>query len=196
TPDPIKARCESGHVLFFLVFNLQAAATAAPYARHSIFAPAFPRCHTRPYSCYGRPAQRCPAPSRPGPFLENPEALLFFLLSDHQVPGQQEDCLPRCSRKCLHDPWRLLASIAAPSFRCSHTGTGRCAASGKAGFNIRRGNQVASLRRRPRLLDLLRQPGIVLLCFFLLGHVTAHEVAKKLGSGTVMGFGGIGKFYL
>src|SRR5699024_7608206 len=90
----------------------------------------------------------------------------------------------------------LLASIAAPSFRSSHAGACRRAASSKAGFNIRRGNQVARLRRRARLLDLLRQPGIVLLCFFLLGHVTAHEVAKKLGSSTVMGFGGVGKLSL
>src|SRR5699024_11592478 len=58
----------------------------------------------------------------------------------------------------------LLASIAAPSFRSSHAGACRRAASSKAGFNIRRGNQVTRLRRCPRLLDLLRQPGIVLLC--------------------------------
>src|SRR5690554_3164117 len=104
TPDPIKARCENGHALFFLVFNLPAAATAVRYARHSIFAPAFPQGHTRPCSCYERPTQRCRAPSRPGPFLGNSGALLFFLLSGHRVPGQQGGCLPRCSRKCLHDP--------------------------------------------------------------------------------------------
>src|SRR5690554_925460 len=85
---------------------------------------------------------------------------------------------------------------SSSSFRGSHASAGRCAASGKAGFNIRRRNQVARLRRCPRLLDLLRQPGIVLLDFFLLGHVTTHEVAKKLGSGTVISFGGIGKLSL
>ena len=64
------------------------------------------------------------------------------------------------------------------------------------GLNISSGNQVARFGRRPRLLDLLRQPGVVLLCFFLLRHITAHEIAQKLGSGTVMGFGGIGKLRL
>ena len=67
--------------------SLPAAANAGRYVRHSGFVPALPQCHIRPYSCYGRPARRCRAPSHPGPFLENPGAQLFFLLSGHRVPG-------------------------------------------------------------------------------------------------------------